>query len=670
MSNANIFKFLLFMSIILQALLDDKIDYSKSKISDMKTSIFKNKKEKIYYVDTSINSNIIGFSDLDNNKYTDIITYNRINYTDNDVKRSVFTFYAYYCQNKGKKFSDGKPLFNITLNSSDENSIDLDKISVRNLHVFSFHEKKKKPSFLVSFFYENENIYESKMFHYVMTLEDDLMPQQLDEIYSNILIMNKDDDQNLRLLYYDGEERKICLLQKSDKYTCKKEAFSEYSLNNIYQGMPLSFSGGLGYSDITGNCIPDIVLSHEEKEDNSQNNIRYIEVYTAFNTKDKKTIKYNLSSIITLNNAEEYGAFVLSRINDKDRRRKSKLPLLDILIPNVKTNQISYYQNQIETGYTWSKYHCKENKNETDIPFEDSPKKIYDLNLTIKDDKIHSIEIDNSIPTVLRVGDFLGSSNPGILVKQIIKYKKEFNLKNKIQISLFERKDEEFKYYAGFTMEDLLGDDYDGTDEFKMGLFYDIAEAGSLSFILPTIKGKNHFFFNYRRNTFFVKSKLMNDEDYYFDSNLGATFRYIVTDKKGSRHMDIAYQMPQTSDMNIPLPYSIMGLDDTNNYVEYFQTISGNIVKKSGVSTKDSEKNYKKNSPIIPNTQMMISKYYDGSKISWTVDLIVQPMEQIWIFLIIVVFVLLIVLGIIIYLHLKEVKEEQKETNKFKSWFA
>ena len=161
----------------------------------------------------------------------------------------------------------------------------------------------------------------------------------------------------------------------------------------------------------------------------------------------------------------------------------------------------------------------------------------------------------------------------------------------------------------------------------------------------------------------------MNDEDYYFDSNLGATFRYIVTNKKGSRHMDISYQLTQTSDMNIPLPYSIMGLDDTNNYVEYFQTISGNIIKKK-VSTKNSERNYKENTPIIPNTQMMISKYYNGDKIEWNVDLIVQPMEQIWIFLIIVIIVLLIVLGIIIYLHLKEVKEEQKETNKFKSWFA
>ena len=68
---------------------------------------------------------------------------------------------------------------------------------------------------------------------------------------------------------------------------------------------------------------------------------------------------------------------------------------------------------------------------------------------------------------------------------------------------------------------------------------------------------------------------------------------------------------------------------------------------------------------------MMISKFYNKkTKIEWNVDLIVQPMEQIWLFLIIVIVVLLIVLGFIIYLHVKELKEEQKETTKFKSWFA
>ena len=68
---------------------------------------------------------------------------------------------------------------------------------------------------------------------------------------------------------------------------------------------------------------------------------------------------------------------------------------------------------------------------------------------------------------------------------------------------------------------------------------------------------------------------------------------------------------------------------------------------------------------------MMIFKFINtDKKYEWNVDLIVQPMEQIWLFLIIVVFVLLIVLCVIIYLHVKELKEEEKETNKFKSWFA
>ena len=201
-----------------------------------------------------------------------------------------------------------------------------------------------------------------------------------------------------------------------------------------------------------------------------------------------------------------------------------------------------------------------------------------------------------------------------------------------------------------------------------MSLFFDIDETGTLSLILPTIKGKNYFFFNYKRNIYFIKSKLTNSQTKLYNSNIGASFRYIVTDKNGNRHMDVWHQLSQTSDMNIPLPYSLVGLDDTNNYVEYFQSISGNYLEKE--PKVKGEKNWKVNSPIIPNTQMMISKFLTKDKIEWLVDLIVQPMDQIWLFLIIVVAALIIILGIIIYLHIKEIKEEEKETNKFKSWFA
>ena len=653
MSIKNLLQFILIMS-ILQSLLGVEIKYEDAEISDMKTSMFKSKKENIYYVKASIDSNIIGFSDIDSNKYTDIITYNKT--SSDDERNEKFTFYVYYSLNKGKKFSEGKELFNIIIKKEN----DSDEITVRNLHVFSF-SGEKKPSFLITFNYNKDSL-----LHYVTTKDDNFEPSQLN-IFSNILIMNRGEDQMLRLLYHDGTNRKICRLEKKDNnYYCEIEDFSSILIDedNPYGEYDISLNGGVGYADLNGNCVPDIVLSHEEGDE------RIIEVYTSHNIKKDKeeSFKYRLNSIITLKNSNDYGAFALSRVNDENNREN--LPLLDILVPNTEDNYILRFKNQKKIGYTWSKCYCKENKNQNEkeknrnsqifVQFEN--KTDY---LEIKGIPNNKTKLDKTFPTVIRMGDFLGSSNPGIMVKQIIDG-------GSSQISLFKRKSKEetYEYYDGFKMDEFEKEhDLKDGDEFKMGLFYDIAETGSLSFILPTKKGKNLFFFNYRRNIFFVKSKLMNDEDNYFDINVGSTFRYIVTDKKGSRHMDIAYQMIQTSDMNIPLPYSIMGLDDTNNYVEYFQTISGNIIKKS-VSTKNSEKNYKDNTPIIPNTQMMISKFYNGKKITWKVDLIVQPMEQIWIFLIIVVIVLLIVLGIIIYLHLKEVKEEQKETNKFKSWFA
>ena len=76
----------------------------------------------------------------------------------------------------------------------------------------------------------------------------------------------------------------------------------------------------------------------------------------------------------------------------------------------------------------------------------------------------------------------------------------------------------------------------------------------------------------------------------FSDINLGASFRYIVTDQDGKRHMEISYQLAQTSDMNIPIPYSLSGLGETNNYIENFQAISGNYYKdKSKFKIKKKE---------------------------------------------------------------------------------
>ena len=652
MSPKYIFKLLLFSTLIFQVIFaDDLIDYEKYEIEDMKTFLWNTKEEKFYFLGNVIEDNytIIAFSDLNNDKLTDIIAYKKDGNT-----------YIFYSFNYTKKSSDDsgpkfvkhpKELFNITVANS----------SIRNLHIGSLFQGLDDICYLASF---NNEEKDDTLIHYIVCNKEKNNKEL--PITSNILIMNKDKDGYTRLLFFDKEEgkRRICKLVNDEKNNyCDSYDFNPDSCNGSkvrYNEADLSLKGGLAYVDLDGDCIPDIVLTHEEENDQ-----RIIEIYTS---KRGKIDEYCLFQEITLNNASQLGALTITRINDD--KNEDNAPMLDIIVPNFHDSTVIILKNKRVINYDWSKDYCNDKYKDvkSDALFDTS---LHTETLSVSLEGYKNYTMDSNYPTVIRVGDFLASSNPGIIVK--------FNALNENNdntsiISLFKRDEGKFQYYMSIEM-DKIHPKIQG-DEFEMGLFFDIDETGSLSIIIPT-KKTTYFFFNYRRSIFFLKSKLMNSKNNLYDVNLGATYRYIVTNKNGDRHMDISHQLSQTSDTNIPIPYSLIGLDDTNNYVEYFQTISGNNLdngnedyQKKIYESLDA-RDWKTNSPIIPNTQMMISKYYNGdNKIEWNVDLIVQPMEQIWIFLIVVIVVLIIVLIVIIILHFKEVKEEQKETNKFKSWFA
>ena len=642
MSTNKIFYFLLFMNLIFQAYLSDEeeVDYSESPIDKMKNSIFNTKKEKIYFVGNLISeSTVIGFSDLNNDKFTDIISYAK-------TDESTFEFYAHYYDKKNKIFNQKIKCFRIKLNENNNYIENKEKVSVRNLQTFYY---KSTPHFIVSF----NNGDNKTLSHYVVKNNTEII-SEVDtplDFTSNILILNKNEEDNTRILCNDDKNiLKICLLY--DGLHCQYSNFSQNLTDpSALKDYPLSLKGGLGYVDLNGNCNPDFILSFDKGSET------VIQVFTS--RKDPK-YKYSLNCELNLD-SDEFGAFAITNLRD-DKKEKS-LPLLSLLIPKKNSNQVFHFKNQLNINYKWSENYCKEeedkdkNKEIEGTIFSQSNYSVYNLTIGGKENP----KFDTDYPTIIRVGDFLGTSNPGLIVKQ--------KVEGKSQISLYERSEGTFKYYTGIDVNKI---DKVEDEEPKMGLFFDINESGSLSFIIPTYKNNNYFFFNYRRNIYFIKAKLMNDKEKFGDTNFGASYRYIVTDKKGDRHMDVSCQLAQTSDTNIPVPYSITGLDDTNNYIEYFQTISGNILDLTkNDCDKKNERNYKGNTPVIPNTQMMISKFYNKkSKIEWNVDLIVQPMEQVWLFLVIVIIVLVIVLAVIIYLHLKEVKVEQKETNKFKSWFA
>jgi integrin alpha FG-GAP repeat containing protein 1 len=85
----------------------------------------------------------------------------------------------------------------------------------------------------------------------------------------------------------------------------------------------------------------------------------------------------------------------------------------------------------------------------------------------------------------------------------------------------------------------------------------------------------------------------------------GTNYRYIVTDISGTRRMDVSFQLAQTSELALNLPYAYIGLGRSNNYIENFHVISNTFT----VSRTDSYYIY---TPVIPNSQLIISKDYNS----------------------------------------------------------
>jgi hypothetical protein len=129
MSLKKIMKIVLFLSLIFQVILDnDEIDYEKKyTIKDMETRFLSSKKDKFYFLGELIqeNHNIIGFTDYNSDKLTDIITYKK--------NGREFSFYVHdYIKEPGPSFNNpDNPKFTITTDS---------EADFRNLNVFDYEE--------------------------------------------------------------------------------------------------------------------------------------------------------------------------------------------------------------------------------------------------------------------------------------------------------------------------------------------------------------------------------------------------------------------------------------------------------------------------------------------------------------------------------------------------
>ena len=616
---------ILLFSLFFQTFTEDLIEDDKT-IKDMKSTLWNRLTEGFHLLQGNLipkNHTVIAFSSLNKTGYTDIVTYVK----DSDQQ---YSFYKHIYDKEKFSFEQNKTaLFTI-------NDANID--SVRNLFVGKLYVANGVDiCYLASFNKKGSN---DELIHYIKCKETE-SPKQM-QINSNILILNRNFNGEGHILFSKDNKLKMCKLNETD-YICEKniDDFKAYAYTNI----TISLNGGMAYVDVDGNCSPDIILSHEE------GNTRYINVYLSSR---KTEYNYKFAQNITVGDKDKYGPFIISKINNTKSEKYA--PFFDILVPKIDDSKIIVFKNKIVKEYKWDKFFCNEDEGEDaekiDV-FDDINAISFDV-----ESYGEKAKFDKSLTPMITPGDFSAEDQQGLLVRQ----KSDDGT---VFISLFSKDAEKFNLQLNVTNNTKIGN-------LTRAVFYDINEAGALGLIVQNDKLQNFFIYNFRRDKYFIKSKLMNDKEALYDINIGASFRFIVTSKDGSRHMDISYQLAQTSDTNIPLPYSLMGLGETNNYVENFQILSGNyyIMGKENFD-KEKYRNFRDHTPVIPNTQMAIYKFKNGkNKIEWYIDLYVLPTDTLLIIALSIVGFMLVILGIIIYLHVREVKEEQKETNKFKSWFA
>ena len=615
---------ILLFSLFFQTFTEDLIEDDKT-IKDMKSTLWNRLTEGFHLLQGNLipqNHTVIAFSSLNKTGYTDIVTYVK----DSDQQ---YSFYKHIYDKEKFSFEQNKTaLFTI-------NDANID--SVRNLFVGKLYVANGVDiCYLASFNKKGSN---DELIHYIKCKETE-SPKQM-QINSNILILNRNFNGEGHILFSKDNKLKMCKLNETD-YICEKniEDFNADSHTNI----TISLNGGMAYVDVDGNCSPDIILSYEE------GNTRYINVYLSSR---KTEYNYKFAQNITVGDKDKYGPFIISKINNTKSEKYA--PFFDILVPKIDDSKIIVFKNKIVKEYKWDKFFCNEDEGEDAAKID-----VFDIIATSFDVESYGekAKFDKSLTPMITPGDFSAEDQQGLLVRQ----KSDDGT---VFISLFSKDAEKFNLQLNVTNNTKIGN-------LTRAVFHDINEAGALGLIVQNDKLQNFFIYNFRRDKYFIKSKLMNDKEALYDINIGASFRFIVTSKDGSRHMDISYQLAQTSDTNIPLPYSLMGLGETNNYVENFQILSGNyyIMGKENFD-KEKYRNFRDHTPVIPNTQMAIYKFKNGkNKIEWYIDLYVLPTDTLLIIALSIVGFMLVILGIIIYLHVREVKEEQKETNKFKSWFA
>jgi len=191
--------------------------------------------------------------------------------------------------------------------------------------------------------------------------------------------------------------------------------------------------------------------------------------------------------------------------------------------------------------------------------------------------------------------------------------------------------------------------------------FFDFDELGNLGVFLVIDQSPYDFankttlqaWFNFvETDCFFLKALALNGiQDQSFSTlYYGGSFECDVSDLSGNRRLVKTNQLTHPSYTALQLPFTYIGLNRTNNYVENFVV---------GVSFSGGNTNQW--TPIIPNSQLIVFV----NPPTWGLDIFINPTKHLGVIIVIAVIILILLGLLIIYYHHLEKEDDMKTGDQF-----
>jgi hypothetical protein len=588
---------------------------------------------------------------------------------------------------------------------------------------------------MITFTYKTSNNTHTHLLLYDDTTSIYKTVYQFNDMKSGIIIADLGETRGLDFVFFDEESksRKYLYFDENSKPIVKdfKNLISQDKAicdrGNIHLNYRITQPHSSAFVDIDGDCINDLLVMSNYKSLNQATNATetkyYLEIWRG--RLEDNQIKYCLTQSSVYQIDEKLGLFSLADI-DRDS-------MLDIVFPikNSSPPQILIAYNKVALEYDWTQDYCATHSSSTSSTTtseSDTNVKKYTIPLVFDEFRLEGMgSSKNKIlqltdiptqtfysstdtPAYLRFGDINQDSYPDFTV--VLQNKADYTqtsyvfLNTAIIDQLTNQPIETQRTFSNkkaYVISKVQNAIYSS--------FFDMDEDGKLDLIIVKQESNNlmnteGYYNTHVYDSFYLKSLVLNEKTSFFGNEFGTSFRFITTNIDGSRRMDFASQGIQVNTpLSLNLPYAVIGIGRSNNYIENFHIISGNYVESSY--------NYKMFTPIIPNSQIVVRHYknenYYAQKnsqvvvvnsnntvtnitdnsnnttvnpkpvtptstegqdlVTWHLDLIVKPTSKLSILITMIIIILTGLFFGIAYLHIQETKEDTAENQReFQFW--